>query len=222
MCSHWERSPLSALSSTAWVSTCHLHHLMLPNWNFLWQGSIWWTTWSSHWRCSLFQHVQVLSFFLVLINYLFGQAFPRCSEEGLEWGNSQCQSAWQSSFQCLNTTHCQVPILIPIDLEYEAPRWLADMSTRGNIFSYGRVPLTLTFQVLNQHLTFALYSNLSNSRRRLWTAWWHPLGLPVDPGSVSCVKTGLMFSIGATLPKLNGHSVNICHKVHNTGPSICA
>jgi len=25
-------------------------------------------------------------------------------------------------------------------------RWLADMSTRGNIFSYGRVPLTLTFQ----------------------------------------------------------------------------
>jgi len=25
-------------------------------------------------------------------------------------------------------------------------RWLADISTRGNIFSYGRVPLTLTFQ----------------------------------------------------------------------------
>jgi len=25
-------------------------------------------------------------------------------------------------------------------------RWLADISTRGNVFSYGRVPLTLTFQ----------------------------------------------------------------------------
>ena len=36
------------------------------------------------------------------------QAVPRCPEEGLGWGDSQCKSAWQSSFQRLNATHYQV------------------------------------------------------------------------------------------------------------------